>query len=523
MSMRLSRQRLGLFGGHCRGTCMPIGAQIGKYPSPERMNRCLGGGALNGRAHGPLKGNCYGWTLEAWLRDTWCKGVWVRAMHLDSSSNTTNEDLPHVPVLLDAVTEGFSDVALGVFVDGTLGAAGHSSRLATEHAELQCLIGFDKDPVAHDIARKKMAALGFDVQPLLQGVAEPEVNTLKNGNKMMVPVHASFSEMKKIICNLDNNGLLPNEDGKVDGILLDLGVSSMQLDTEERGFSFIKDGPLDMRMDPTSPLNAEVLVNTWSEGKIGKVLKEYGEERYWKSIARKIVERRMESPICTTQQLVNAIGCPKSYARKGSKERKQKHPATRVFQALRIAVNGELESVAQVLPDAIDLLAPGGRLAIITFHSLEDRIVKWGFRQAAGMAPSDNSLPEYCSSFNELQDPRVRILTRREVSAVQALLASARKSLQNPTCPTSHALMSWLIYEPSLYTVLVYTCRLKFLIEQQQRCCPAIATAAAVNDLKLNSSPLNSLSFRNVLWRQSLYNELYQHYFCKVFLFTSQT
>eukprot|EP00890_Picochlorum_soloecismus_P006218 jgi/Picsp_1/6598/NSC_03941-R1_s-adenosyl-methyltransferase len=414
--MLRSGPRVGLLGGYGRGTNISL---YGKSSGSRSLFLPGEGGGLKG-------GRSWNKSIGLTTRESRCTNnflagarVWVHATHLDPYLDITDAKSPHVPVLLDAVIAGFSGVKLGVFVDGTLGAAGHASRVATGHPELECVVGFDKDPLAHGLARERMEGLGFEVHPLL-----PESGLVKGGKaiagkdgKIMLPVHANFSEMKRIIKSLQGNGMIPRKDGTVDGILLDLGVSSMQLDMEERGFSFIRDGPLDMRMDPTSPLTAEVLVNTWSEGKIGKILKEYGEERYWKSIARKIVERRTESPICSTQELVKIIGFPNSRGRKGSKDRsgRQKHPATRVFQALRIAVNGELESVVKAIPEAMDMLAPGGRLAIITFHSLEDRIVKWAFRQAAGMAPSDNILPEYCASFNEPQEPRVRILTRRPI------------------------------------------------------------------------------------------------------------
>ena len=417
--MLRSGPRIGLLGGSYRGKNISLYAQN----SNNRFFSLLGeyGGLKSGRSWNNSRERA---TREARRRNNFLAGarVWVHATHPDASvDDLTDSNSPHVPVLLDAVIAGFSDVKLGVFVDGTLGAAGHASRVAMGHPELRCVVGFDKDPLAHGLARQRMEGLGFEVHPLLaaeSGFVQGEKAVASKSSKMLLPVHANFSEMKRIITSLESHGLIPTgDDGKVDGILMDLGVSSMQLDMEERGFSFIRDGPLDMRMDPTSSLTAEILVNTWSEGKIGKILKEYGEERYWKSIARKIVERRTESPICTTQQLVNVIGFPNSRARKGSKgsSSRQKHPATRVFQALRIAVNGELESVAKAIPEAMDLLAPGGRLAVITFHSLEDRIVKWAFRQAAGMAPSDSALPEYCASFKEPQEPRVRILTRRPI------------------------------------------------------------------------------------------------------------
>lgn len=194
--------------------------------------------------------------------------------------------------------------------------------------------------------------------------------------------------------------------GQVDAMLLDLGISSMQVDEGERGFSLMRDGPLDMRMDPTcsTTQSAADLVNNASEADLGRIIREYGEERWWKVIAKRIVDAREDvGPLTTTGQLVEAIGrLPNSGGGKGKGQSKKSgrkgggniHPATRTFQALRIAVNDELDSLAQVIPDAIDALAPGGRLAVISFHSLEDRVVKWAFRKAAGMVvPSEEVDP----------------------------------------------------------------------------------------------------------------------------------
>jgi 16S rRNA (cytosine1402-N4)-methyltransferase len=201
--------------------------------------------------------------------------------------------------------------------------------------------------------------------------------------------------------------------GQVDAMLLDLGISSMQVDEGDRGFSLMRDGPLDMRMDPScsTTQSAADIVNNASEAELGRIIREYGEERWWKVIAKRMVDAREDvGPLMTTGQLVEAIGRfpnsgggggkgkGKGQSKKGSSSSSSSssskggrkaggniHPATRTFQALRIAVNNELGSLAQVIPDAIDALAPGGRLAVITFHSLEDRVVKWAFRKAAGM------------------------------------------------------------------------------------------------------------------------------------------
>ncbi|KAI8105440.1 hypothetical protein M9434_000026 [Picochlorum sp. BPE23] len=334
-----------------------------------------------------------------------------------------SQDIHHVPVLLEEVLEAFQPLELRAFVDGTLGAGGHSRAILEAHQELQWALGFDKDPLAHDLARENMRGLGVDVLPpvVLDDLGERDGGKKEPANgRYMVPIRGNFSDMKETLVQLEHEGIVPNK--RVDGILLDLGVSSMQLDIDERGFSFMKDGPLDMRMDPTSSVTAEVIVNTWSEAKLGKILKEFGEERYWKSIARRIADRRVERPIMTTKDLVDAIGNPggvyskkRGDQRKNRKQNSPKHPATRVFQALRIAVNGELDAISHAVPDAIEMLHPGGRLAIITFHSLEDRIVKWAFRRAAGMAPSDSPLPGYCLPFDNMSSATGKIITRKPI------------------------------------------------------------------------------------------------------------
>jgi 16S rRNA (cytosine1402-N4)-methyltransferase len=274
-----------------------------------------------------------------------------RELHARAPSAT-----PHVPVLLQEVLDAFDGVELKTFVDGTLGAAGHSTAVAKAHAELERLYGFDRDVTAHELARVNLAT-AMDVGPLVN-----------------------------------------------------LGVSSMQLDTDERGFSFMRDGPLNMRMDGSDEETAESAVNEWTESKLGQVIRDYGEERHWKAIARKIVQRRMEGRITTTQELVRAIG--------GKNVPGKKHPATKTFQALRIAVNGELDAVERVIPDAVEMLRPGGRLAIITFHSLEDRLVKWAFRKAAGMRAKDDETDPMMAMLNMPEEPReakVKLVTRKPI------------------------------------------------------------------------------------------------------------
>jgi 16S rRNA (cytosine1402-N4)-methyltransferase len=326
----------------------------------------------------------------------------------------------HVPVLLEKVLDAFDPIDVHTFVDGTLGAGGHTCAMLERHGELSRSIGIDRDLKAHELAGERVRQLGVGVRSMIDIDSIDDTTdvgeTSVGDGRWLIPVHGNFSRMKSAVHRLHGCGLL--DEDTVDGILLDLGVSSMQLDMDERGFSFQKDGPLDMRMDTTRGVSAETAVNTWSEATLGQVFRDFGEERYWKSIARRIVERRMERPIMTTKELVDVIGVPggmKNRRNRKGRQGKEKHPATRVFQALRIAINEELDSVSRVVPDAIDMLKPGGRLAIITFHSLEDRIVKWAFREAAGMAPSDSNLPSYCMPFDSTSDARVKIITRRPI------------------------------------------------------------------------------------------------------------
>jgi 16S rRNA (cytosine1402-N4)-methyltransferase len=226
-------------------------------------------------------------------------------------------------------------------VDGTLGAGGHAAGLLAESEPAGQLLGLDVDPQALDLARQKLVPFG-------------ERAYLKK---------APYTSLLEQLAALGW--------GSVDGILLDLGASSMQFDTPERGFSFLADGPLDMRFDPSNPLTAAEIVNTWPEVELADILFRYGEEPAARRIARAIVRAR---PVGGTRELAAVI--EKALGRRGPH-----HPATQTFQALRIAVNGELEAVEIVLPLAVQALGPGGRLAVISFHSLEDRLVKEHFRQ----------------------------------------------------------------------------------------------------------------------------------------------
>ena len=265
-------------------------------------------------------------------------------------------DQIHIPVLLDAVVHSFEDVSLHTFVDGTVGAGGHSSAILEKHPEIERFVGLDQDPTAIVIAQKRL-------EPWHQKVALIKDNF---ANFDMHLNHLGFKE--------------------IDGMLLDLGVSSMQLNTAERGFSFSQDGPLDMRMDPSSPTTAADIINNWSERDLAILFRDSGEEKQWRRAARAVVKARQKEPINTTADLVRIL-FPVLNTKK-----KAIHPLTLIFQALRICVNQELERLSHVLPKAINRLRKGGRLAVISFHSLEDRIVKNIFRYTASDKESTSGI-----------------------------------------------------------------------------------------------------------------------------------
>ena len=254
----------------------------------------------------------------------------------------------HKPVLLAPCIEALRIRPDGVYVDGTLGRAGHSMEIARRLTTGR-LICIDRDMAAIDAAKERLA-------PYLDRV------TL---------VHSNFSELGGVLRQAGVAG--------ADGMLFDLGVSSPQLDDGARGFSYMQDAPLDMRMDTSAPLTAYEVVNTWSGEELRRILWEYGEERYAPAIARAIVRARETAPVATTLELVEII----KSAMPPAALREKQHPAKRSFQAIRIAVNGELDALPPMLQSAVDGLNPGGRLAVITFHSLEDRIVKTGLAQFA--------------------------------------------------------------------------------------------------------------------------------------------
>ncbi len=285
-------------------------------------------------------------------------------------------DFHHVSVLLDECIDGLNIKPDGIYVDGTLGGAGHSSQIALQLTTGR-LIGIDRDPVA-------LKAAGERLSPYADRV------TL---------VHSNFCEIAQVLKDLNIEG--------VDGILLDLGVSSPQLDDGSRGFSYMADAPLDMRMNGQDTVTARDVVNGWSYEELKRILFDYGEERYAPKIAAAICRRREEKPIETTLELVDVI----RGAMPPAALREKQHPAKRSFQAIRIAVNDELGSVEKVMRDAIPCLNPGGRLAIITFHSLEDRIVKNGMSEAAKGCTCPPSFP-VCVCGNK---PKVKLITRKPI------------------------------------------------------------------------------------------------------------
>ena len=282
----------------------------------------------------------------------------------------------HISVLLDECIEGLAIKPDGIYVDGTLGGAGHSSEIV-KRLTTGRLIGIDRDPVALKAAGERLAPYADRV-------------TL---------VHSNFCEIAQVLKDLNIDG--------VDGILLDLGVSSPQLDDSSRGFSYMADAPLDMRMNGEDTLSAYDVVNSWSYEELKRILFDYGEERYAPKIASAICKKREEKPIETTLELVDVI----RGAMPAQALREKQHPAKRSFQAIRIAVNDELGSVEKVMKDAIPCLNPGGRLAVITFHSLEDRIVKTSMAGAAKGCTCPPSFPVCVCG----KKPQVQVITRKPI------------------------------------------------------------------------------------------------------------
>ena len=284
----------------------------------------------------------------------------------------------HYSVLLNETVENLNIDPGGVYVDGTLGGAGHSSVIASKLTTGR-LIGIDRDEVA-------LAAAAERLKPWADRV------TL---------VHGNFGDIKRL---LEGIGV-----SKVDGMVFDLGVSSPQLDDGERGFSYMTDAPLDMRMDRSEDFTAWNVVNEWSRDELRRILFEYGEERYAPQIAAAIERRREEKPIDTTLELVDVI----KSAMPGKALREKQHPAKRSFQAIRIAVNQELKAVEDMLACCDELLNVGGRICVITFHSLEDRLVKRAFLDKAKGCTCPPDFP-VCVCGNK---PKLKIITRKPITA----------------------------------------------------------------------------------------------------------
>lgn len=295
----------------------------------------------------------------------------------------------HISVLLEECIEGLAIKPEGIYVDGTLGGAGHSSRIAAELTTGK-LIGIDRDPIA-------LAAAGERLKPF--------------GDRVKL-VHSNFCRMAEVLRELEIPG--------ADGILLDLGVSSPQLDDGQRGFSYMVDAPLDMRMNNQDSLDAGTVVNTWSQEELRRILYTYGEERYAPQIAAAICRRREQKTIETTLELVDIIRS----AMPPAALREKQHPAKRSFQAIRIAVNDELAAVEQAMEAAIPLLNPGGRLAVITFHSLEDRIVKNAMGQAAKGCTCPPSFPVCVCG----KRPQIKLISRKPILASDAELEENPRS-----------------------------------------------------------------------------------------------
>lgn len=297
-------------------------------------------------------------------------------------------EFQHVPVMLDEVIENLRVRPHGIYADGTIGGGGHSSEIAKRLSGEGRLYGFDQDAAAIEAAKKRL-------EPYADRV------TIIRGN---------YANMTTCLSELGVTS--------VDGVLLDLGVSSYQLDDAQRGFTYREDAPLDMRMDQRKHLDAREVVNTYSEDELYRIIHDYGEEHFARGIARRIAAVREEHPIETTGELISIIqaSIPAKYREKGH------HPARRTFQAIRIEVNGELDVLQNSLDGMIDLLGDGGRICVITFHSLEDRIVKEAFRKAENPCTCPPDFPVCICG----KKPKGRVVTRKPI------VPSAGETEENP-------------------------------------------------------------------------------------------
>lgn len=298
----------------------------------------------------------------------------------------------HKPVLLPEVIENLDIKPDGIYIDGTLGGAGHSSEICKRLDEKGILVGLDQDEFALETSRKRLQELNIKPKTILENV--------------------NFKNIKKV-CSSNNIDA-------VDGILLDLGVSSHQLDEAERGFSYNKDAPLDMRMDRRSEFSAETLVNEYSMEEIKNIIRDYSEEKWAARIAEFIVERRKKARIRTTGELVDIImaAIPAAARREGP------HPAKRTFQAIRIAVNDELGILKDTIADGVSVLKPGGRFLIITFHSLEDRIVKTEFLRYTNPCECPPEFPVCVCG----KKPLAQLVTRKPLTASKEELENNPRS-----------------------------------------------------------------------------------------------
>lgn len=290
-------------------------------------------------------------------------------------------EFKHEPVMLQECIEGLNIHPDGIYVDGTLGGAGHSLEIVKKLSTKGRLIGIDRDGDALIAAKKRLAEY-----------------------KNVTYVHGNHDEIQSILENLNIE--------KVDGILLDLGVSSYQLDERSRGFSYMGDSPLDMRMDTSKGVTAKKIVNEYSEEKLAKILWKYGEEKFSRQIAKNICKMRREKEIQTTKELVEIIEStiPKSSQKDG-------HPAKRTFQAIRIEVNDEIEPLYQTVIQSVHCLNEGGRLVVITFHSLEDRAVKEAMTELQGKCTCPKDLPYCicgCQSFGKVVNKKPIVAEKEE-------------------------------------------------------------------------------------------------------------
>jgi 16S rRNA (cytosine1402-N4)-methyltransferase len=289
---------------------------------------------------------------------------------------------PHTSVLLHETIQLFEGRQIRYFVDCTLGAGGHSEAILEHHPEIETLIGIDQDPASLKLAEKRLAPW----------------------KSKLALFHGNFSQLSDILDHFKIQ--------EVNGILMDLGVSSMQLDQPEKGFSFMREGPLDMRMNPENPLSARDIVNEWDEKELGVIFRDFGEEKQWKSAARAIVKARSGKPIETTKELSDIL-----YPVLIRRAKKGIHPLTLIFQALRIAVNQELEVLEEILPRAIERLLPGGVIAVISFHSLEDRLVKNFFRYEASDKEDTRGLSG--SGLFLSKQPTIKLITKKPLEATE--------------------------------------------------------------------------------------------------------